>query len=155
MSQARGTNRRKQSYNSFKHFVEREKELGVLPIFKMTTSTIQSSSDVSQDVEKCVEDKPEETLKFRNVPQPPSPDDNLTKGRKIAISTLLILCNSLLVSWKRQWVANLLINDCSSSPSELASAELSKLESRLEYMTQRQQPGSQLHIRKATSHILQ
>jgi len=43
-----------------------------------------------------------ETQKFREVPLgrtrvPSSPDDDLSRRRKIAITTFLILCNSVLV----------------------------------------------------------
>jgi len=66
----------------------------------MMPPTKQNRSDTSQDIEKGV-DSParcEDALKFRSVPQPPTPDENLTKGRKLAISSLLILSNSILVS---------------------------------------------------------
>lgn len=66
----------------------------------MLPPTTQNRYDIPQDIEKGVDspERCEDTLKFRNVPHPPTPDENLTKGRKVAISSLLILCNSLLVS---------------------------------------------------------
>jgi hypothetical protein len=66
----------------------------------MMPPTTQNRCETSQDVEKGVDGtgRCEDTLKFRNVPQPPIPDEHLTKGRKVAISSLLILSNSILVS---------------------------------------------------------
>jgi hypothetical protein len=65
----------------------------------MMPPTTQNRCEISQDIEKAVDspERCEDTLKFRNVPQPPTPDGNLTKGRKLAISSLLILSNSILV----------------------------------------------------------
>jgi len=121
----------------------------------MTLSTTQSDHDISQDPEKAAQgaETPEEPSKFRDVPLPPDSQEHMTKARRIAISTVLVFCNSLLVRCNSNCNVDMLTDTSSSSLLALAWAELSKLESHLASTIQEQQLGFQLPIRKSISRL--
>jgi hypothetical protein len=76
----------------------------------MAVPTTQNSSEISQHIEKCAEDTNpcQETLNLKDGPAPSGLERKVTKGRKIGISVLLILCNSLLVRHACHWAAHML-----------------------------------------------
>jgi hypothetical protein len=84
----------------------------------MTTPTTKDAQDAERAAQGS--ETSEETLECKNVPLPAIPEENMTKGRKIAISTVLVFCNSLLVSDVGHWKVHKLIDNSSSSLLALA-----------------------------------